>query len=215
LYQITMNVSAPENQVLNAALIQMVRDHLGSPVWHSPFQSAKITDVQAAFEATATTYTQWITGCNVWTNYPGNDFAFNEEMLLFQEELAEYFSHMGKRFRDTIPTDSNVAFNAIREVGPLNDFFTHDVTLTNMSLQYSPRLADYRTFTKWGQDKKNMLDNMRERIKKLEEHVPPRLPEDVTERMKRIVREADQKLGMRQCMSKEEITTRFGWTFWS
>jgi trimethylamine:corrinoid methyltransferase-like protein len=132
----------------------------------------------------------------VWTNYPGNDFAFNKEMLLFQEELAEYFSHMGKRFRDTIPTDSNVAFNAIREVGPLNDFFTHDVTLTNMSLQYSPRLADYRTFTKWSRDKKNMLDNVRERIKKLEEHVPPRLPEDVTERMKRIVREADQKLGM-------------------
>jgi len=194
LTHVTMNIAAPENEIVNAALVQMVRDHLRLPVWHSPYQSAKITDIQCAYEATLALYTQWVTGVTVWTNYPGNDFGYNPEMLIFHEELAEYFDHMGKRFKDTLPTEENIAFKAIKDIGPLNDFFTHEVTLRNMDLQYTPKLADYRTFTKWNSDKKSMLDRIRERIKELEVYMPPRLPKDVTERMKKIVKEADRKL---------------------
>jgi len=45
LYNVTMNFAAPENQLLNSVLIQMVHDHLGIPVNFSSAQSAKITDI--------------------------------------------------------------------------------------------------------------------------------------------------------------------------
>jgi trimethylamine--corrinoid protein Co-methyltransferase len=196
MYEVTLNYSAPENNILNACLIQMVHDHIQLPASNSPWQSAKVTDIQSAYEATLGVSFLWMVGCDAWTNYPFNDFGFNAEMLLFHEELGEYFDHMGKRFRDTLPTKENIAFEAIREVGPLNDFFTHEITLKNLNLQYSPKLADYRTFAKWNVDKKNMLDRIREKIKLLEQHMPPRLPRDVSERMKRIVKEADHKLGV-------------------
>jgi trimethylamine--corrinoid protein Co-methyltransferase len=196
LYNVTMNFGAPENQLLNCVLIQMVHDHLGIPVNFSSAQSSKITDIQSAYEATIATCLQWMTGCDLWTNYTFNDYEFNPEMLVFQHELAEYFNHMGKRFLDTLPTDENIALDAITEVGPVSDYLTHEVTLKNMSLQYRPKLADYRTFVKWSQDKKNMLDRIRDRIRELEKHVPSRLPKDTTQRMKSIVREADRELAV-------------------
>jgi trimethylamine--corrinoid protein Co-methyltransferase len=196
LYNVTMNFEAPENQLLNCVLIQMVHDHLGIPVNFSPAQSAKVTDIQAAYEATIATSFQWMTGCDLWTNYTFNDYEFNPEMLLFQNELAEYFNHMGKRFTDTLPTDENIALNAIKDVGPLSDYLTHDVTLKNMQLQYIPKLADYRTFIKWSQDRQNMLDRIRNRIIELEKRVPTRLPADMMQRMKAIVKEADHELAI-------------------
>jgi trimethylamine--corrinoid protein Co-methyltransferase len=196
LYNVTMNFEAPENQLLNCVLIQMVHDHLGIPVNFSPAQSAKLTDIQAGYEATIANCFQWMTGCDLWTNYTFNDYEFNPEMLIFQNELAEYFNHMGKRFADTLPTDENIAFDAIRDVGPLTDFLTHNVTLKNIELQYKPELADYRSFIKWSQDKENILNRIRNRRKELEEHVPSRLSTDVMQKMKLIVNEADHKLGM-------------------
>ena len=196
MFEVTLNYSAPENNILNACLIQMVHDHVGLPASNTPWQSAKVTDIQSAYEASLGISFLWMVGCYAWTNYTFNDFAFNAEMLLFHDELAEYFNHMGRRFRDTLPTKENIALEAIRDVGPIDDYFTHEITLKNLNLQYTPKLADYRSFAKWNADKTNMLDRIREKIKERGQHVPPRLPEDVTERMKRIVREADQKLGM-------------------
>jgi trimethylamine--corrinoid protein Co-methyltransferase len=196
LYNVTMNFGAPENHLLNSVLIQLVHDHLGLPVQFAPASSAKITDIQAAYEATIALLFQWMTGCDLWINYTFNDYEFNPEMLIFHDELGEYFNQMGRRFADTIPTEGNIAFDAIKEVGPLNDYLTHEVTLKNIELQYRPKLADYRTYAKWSQDKKNMLERIREKVKKLEKQVPPRLSRDVTKRMKTIVKEADHKLGV-------------------
>jgi len=192
----TMNFVAPENQLLNATLIQMVHDHVGLPVNFSPAQSAKITDIQAAYEATIATCFQWITGCDLWTNYTFNDYEFNPEMLIFQNDLAEYFNHMGKRFADTLPTNGNIALDTIEKCGPtvLTNYITHKVTLESIPLQYNPELADYRSFGSWSKDRKNMLEKIREKVRTLEQHEPPKLPEGVTERMKTIVKEADHKL---------------------
>jgi trimethylamine:corrinoid methyltransferase-like protein len=194
LIHITTNKTAPENLLLNAALIQMAHDHLGLPVCNGPYQSAKITDIQASFEASVATCSLWMLGCDFWVNYTFNDYAFNVEMLVFYDELARYFDHLGKRFIDTIPTDENVAFGAIKEVGPLADYLTHSITLKNANLQYKPELADYRDFTKWKKDKKNMLDRIREKVRILEMHRAPTLPGDVSRRMLMIVNEADRKL---------------------
>ena len=194
LLHVTMAFPAPENILLNAAQIQLIHDHLGIPINHSPTVCAKTTDIQAAYEATMAHYMLWITGCDVWTNYSFNDYAFNSEMLLFHNELAGYFNHMGKRFKDTIPTDETIAFNAIKDVGPTADYFTHEITLNNMDLQYTPELADYRTYANWSKDKKTMLTNIRNKLKQLEKHQPPPLPKDTQQNMMRIVKEADDKL---------------------
>jgi trimethylamine:corrinoid methyltransferase-like protein len=194
LYTVTTVASGPESQLLNAANVQMIHDHLGIPVNYSPHSQAKTPDIQTSYEISVSMYVQWMMGCDVWTNYSFNDYAFNPEMLLFHNELAGYFNHMGKRFKDTIPTDESIAYNAIKDAGPTADYFTHEITLNNMDLQYTPELADYRTYANWSKDKKTMLTNIRDKLKQLEKHQPPPLPKDTQQNMLKIVIEADHKL---------------------
>jgi trimethylamine--corrinoid protein Co-methyltransferase len=187
----TTNYAAPENQLLNAILIQMVHDHMEIPVNYSPNQSSKTPDFQAVHDATIAMIFQWMTACDLWTNYSFNDYAFNAEMLVFQDELAAYLDHLGNRFIDSLPNERGVAFEVIKKIGPVGNYFTHKLTLENVALQYNPRLMDYRSYASWTKDRSDMMQRIRARIKELEGYTPRRLPRDATGRMREIVKEAD------------------------
>ena len=113
--------------------------------------------------------------------------------------LDAEFARMIKHAVQGIPvSDETLALDVIHEIGPFNDFLSHEHTLRYMRAQSQPTLIDRRVREEWEQmgSLTSYERATREARRILETHVPDPLPKGAAEQMRSIVAETERELGV-------------------
>ena len=109
------------------------------------------------------------------------------------------FARMVKYCVPGIPvSDETLAVDVIAEIGPFNDFLSHDDTFAGMRTQSRSKLIDRRVREEWAADGSTTLYDraLAEARHILETHRPEPLPEAVTAELKSIIDAAERELNV-------------------
>jgi trimethylamine--corrinoid protein Co-methyltransferase len=109
------------------------------------------------------------------------------------------FARMVKFCVPGIPvSDETLAVDVIAEIGPFNDFLSHDDTYKGMRTQSRSRLIDRRVREEWAADGSTTLyDRARAEARHiLETHRPEPLPDAVAAELKSIIDAAERELNV-------------------
>ena len=183
----TICYGAPELSLLSAAYADIAR-YYGIPTWGTAGCSdSKVPDVQAAIEATFSSFANYLSGLNL-IHDPGfleNAMIGSLEMLLITNEVAG----MVKRFAGGIEVnDDTLAVEVIDSVGPGGNYLQHDHTLEHFREFYEPMLLDRNNYSTWQSlGSKTMQDRIKEKIEHiLTNHKPEPLDQEIKARIKEI-----------------------------
>lgn len=111
------------------------------------------------------------------------------------------FARMIKYSLQGIPVnDETLAVDVMHEVGPSRDFLGHDHTFKHMAEQSQPTLIDRRMREDWqAGGSTDLHQRATEKARQiLETHRPEPLPDDVLAKMRAIVEEAEEELGVKK-----------------
>lgn len=116
--------------------------------------------------------------------------TFDYGQLVLDCEFARMIKKVVQGFA---VTDTTLALDVIKEIGPFGEYLTHEHTFQGMRGQSNPELIDRRTRSAWEHSdqpdiRKRALDKVRYI---LENHEPEPLPEGVLEELQAIVEEAE------------------------
>ena len=94
--------------------------------------------------------------------------------------------------------DETLAVDVIREVGPFNDFLSHDDTFRGMRGQSQTKLIDRRVREDWAASGSTTIYDraLAEARRILETHVPEPLPDGVADELRAIIVAAEDELGV-------------------
>jgi len=171
-------------------------------IWHEMYQlpcmnvygySSKEPDIQYMYENAVALSLSALYGIDAFDAVCFNFDTECTESSVMAEEMVRYVKHMMSRFGDLAPTEENLAYDVIKEAGPMGTTMKSRHTISHMNLEYNPMLADYRPLAMYLKDRRTMWDNVRKRAKELEKHEVPALPTDVDERLRALMKEADEK----------------------
>jgi trimethylamine--corrinoid protein Co-methyltransferase len=121
--------------------------------------------------------------------------TFDYGQLVMDNEFAAMIKHAVKG----IPVnDETLSVEIINEVGPFNDFISHDSTYEYMRSQSQPMLIDRRVRDNWAaMGGTSMYEKAWEKAKELlADYEPPALPETVCDELRNIVNETEKELGV-------------------
>ena len=110
------------------------------------------------------------------------------------------FARMVKYCVPGIPvSDQTLSVDVIAEIGPFNDFLSHDDTYAGMRTQSRSRFIDRRVREEWAADGSTTLydRSLAEARRILETHTPDPLPEAVAAELKSIIDAAEREIGVR------------------
>jgi trimethylamine:corrinoid methyltransferase-like protein len=155
--------------------------------------SSKEPDIQYMYENAVALSLSALYGIDAFDAVCFNFDTECTESSVMAEEMVRYVKHMMSRFGDLAPTEENLAYDVIKEAGPMGTTMKSRHTISHMNLEYNPMLADYRPLAMYLKDRRTMWDNVRKRAKELEKHEVPALPTDVDERLRALMKEADEK----------------------
>ena len=111
------------------------------------------------------------------------------------------FARMIKYTLQGIPVnDETLAVDVMHDVGPANDFLGHDHTFEHMQEQSQPTLIDRRMREDWQADGSTDLHQRatQEARHILETHQPEPLPKEILAKLRSIVEEAEEELGVKK-----------------
>ncbi len=116
------------------------------------------------------------------------------------------FAGMIKFAVNGIPVnDETLAVDIIREVGPFNDFLSHDNTFRHRRSQSQPELIDRKIRARWqdsgGNDLYQKATQKAREI--LETHKPEPLPDNVLSKIRTIVEDTEKELGVAENHKKK------------
>jgi trimethylamine--corrinoid protein Co-methyltransferase len=124
----------------------------------------------------------------------GMTFSFAQ--LVMDNEFARMIKHV---VRGIPVSDETLAVDVIREIGPFNDFLSHDTTLKHMrDVQSQPRLIDRTIREDWEKSGRNDMTQRAEEEARhiLENHKPEPLTDSVLATLRSIVEEAEEEIGL-------------------
>ncbi len=123
--------------------------------------------------------------------------TFDFGQLLLDSEYARMIKHIVHG----VPVDDDtLAVNVIDEVGPFGNFLTHKHTIKRMRSQSQPEFID-RTMRETWERKGSLQAHQKAMLKVrkiLETHKPKSLPQDVLDKIRAIVQEAEDGLKKEQ-----------------
>ena len=121
--------------------------------------------------------------------------TFDFGQLVMDNEFARMVKHTVNGF--SIDAES-LAVDIIGEVGPAKDFLMHEHTFRHMRSQSKPELIDRRGMEEWkASGGKDIYLRATEAAREiLDNHRPELLPEDVAARLKSIIADTEQELGV-------------------
>jgi trimethylamine--corrinoid protein Co-methyltransferase len=156
-----------------------------------------VVDAQAGFEKTITGILPALAGANVIYGLGMLEMGitFDLTQLVWDHEIAEMILHSLKG----VPVnDTSLAIDVIKEMGIGKDYLSHQTTLEHMRSQSQAKLIDRRMREDWEADgSKDAYQRSHERmIEILETYEPPQLPADVLKKVRAIVVEAEEELGV-------------------
>ncbi len=121
--------------------------------------------------------------------------TFDFGQLVMDNEFAQ----MIKSVVNGIPVnDETLAVELIDTVGPFQQFLTEQHTFDHMREMSQPQLMDRKVRDKWEKDGgRSMHEKAMDKARQIiAEHKPEPLPEDVLSRMRAIVTEVEEELGV-------------------
>ena len=156
-----------------------------------------MVDAQSGHEKTLTGLMPALAGANLIYGLgmieSGMTFDFGQ--LVMDDEFAA----MIKQCVGGIPVnDETLALDVIHEIGPFQDFLSHDHTMAHMRSTSQPALIDRRVRDEWAAMGSSTLHE-RALVKAraiLETHVPDPLPDGVPEKLAAIIAAAERELGV-------------------
>ena len=119
--------------------------------------------------------------------------TFDFGQLVMDNEFAK----MIRQVVGGIPVnDQTLAVDVTKEVGPFKDFISHKSTFDHMRSQSQPKLMDRRAREKWtASGSLSMQDRANDEARRiLETHQPDPLSEDVQNRIKAVIEQAEAEL---------------------
>jgi len=119
--------------------------------------------------------------------------TFDYAQLVIDDEIARMVKQVVGGIR---VNDERLAVDDIARVGSFGDFLSLDSTMAHMREQSQPALIDRRVREDW-QERGGTDMYQRARLRAceiLETHVPQPLPDDVRQRLRKIVDDADREL---------------------
>lgn len=121
--------------------------------------------------------------------------TFDFAQLVLDNEIAKMIKHTVKGFS---VNKEALAVDVIKEIGPAKNFLTHAHTLKHMRSQSEPELIDRKGIEDWkaagGTDIYRRAQDKVKRI--LENHKPEPLMEDVATKIRSIIKETEEELGV-------------------
>jgi trimethylamine---corrinoid protein Co-methyltransferase len=120
--------------------------------------------------------------------------TFDYAQLVADDEMARMIKQVVGGVR---VDDESLAVDDIHKVGSFGDFLSLDATMAHMREQSQPALIDRRVREDWEErGSTSMYGRALARAREiLETHVPEPLPDDVRQRIRGIVDDADRELG--------------------
>jgi len=179
---------APEMSLLLAGFADLAGFY-GLPTWGTAGCSdSKLPDVQAAIEATFSSFANALAGLNL-VHDPGfleGAMIGSLEMLVITNEVAG----MARRFMRGIDVNTEtLAEKVIGRVGPGGNYLAEQHTLKHFRDElWQPMLMDRRTYHTWKADGgKSMEQRIKEKIRDiLRNHTPKPLPQSIKTKLREI-----------------------------
>ncbi len=125
--------------------------------------------------------------------------TFDFAQLVMDNEFARMIKHTLRGFsvnKDTLAVD------IIHQIGPAKDFLMHEHTFKYMRSQSQPELIDRKGKEEWkSAGGKDIYTRATEKAKSiLDNHRPEPLPENVTAKIKSIIKETEEELGVKKAL---------------
>ena len=121
--------------------------------------------------------------------------TFDFAQLVMDNEFARMIKQTVQGIR---VTDETLAVDVIKEIGPSKDFLRHAHTRKHMSVQSQPELIDrHRMKKRKSIGATDIYQRATEKVQWiLETHAPEPLPDDVIEKIRSMIRETENELGI-------------------
>jgi trimethylamine--corrinoid protein Co-methyltransferase len=157
-----------------------------------------VADAQSGHEKTLTSLLPALAGANLiyGLGMLESGVTIDYAQLVMDAE----FARMVKFCVPGIPvSDETLSIDVIADVGPFSDFLSHDDTYKGMRGQSQSKFIDRRVREEWAADgATNLYDRaLLEARRILETHVPEPLADEVAAKLKSIISEAEDELGVR------------------
>ena len=157
-----------------------------------------MADAQSGHEKTLTSLLPALAGANLiyGLGMLESGVTIDYAQLVMDAE----FARMVKFCVPGIPvSDETLSVDVIADVGPFSDFLSHDDTYKGMRGQSQSKFIDRRVREEWAADgATNLYDRaLLEARRILETHVPEPLADEVVAKLKSIISEAEDELGVR------------------
>jgi trimethylamine--corrinoid protein Co-methyltransferase len=182
-------LGAPESALVCVGTAQMARFY-GFPCRSGGAVSdAKVVDAQAGAESMMNLLTSALSGTNYILHACGileSYMVSSLEKFIVDEENCGIVKHLRKGIR--VDKDT-LAFDTLKQVGPLGEFVTHPHTLTHYRSLYNPRLFDRSSYQQWEENGSEdiAVSANREWKKRVENYVQPELPKDMRNELRSYV----------------------------
>ena len=157
-----------------------------------------MADAQSGHEKTLTSLLPALAGANLiyGLGMLESGVTIDYAQLVMDAE----FARMVKFCVPGIPvSDETLSIDVIADVGPFSDFLSHDDTYKGMRGQSQSKFIDRRVREEWAADGSTSLHDraLVEARRILETHVPEPLTDEVAAKLKSIISEAEDELGVR------------------
>jgi len=190
----TYSYGAPELSLLSAGLTEISK-WLGLPMFSTAGCSdAKSPDQQAAIEGAISIATAALSGASLIhdVGYLESGLVGSYDMLVMSNEIIG----MVKRIMGGIPVnEETLAVDVIAKVGPGGHFLGEKHTFKHFRKFWLPELIDRAKVDDWeAAGSKTLGDRVHEKVINLiETYEPEPIPDDVENRLKEIIAQADER----------------------
>jgi len=188
-----MSYAAPESMMMVAGYTDMAK-HYRLPLFgYAGCSDSNLYDQQASLESALWILMSTLSGGNLVhdVGYINNGLTTSLEQLLVSDEVIGMVRRIAGGFEID---DENLALDLIHQVGPGGEYLTSTHTLNHFRKNWFPSLVSRQTYEDWARNgAQDLGTRARKRAKKiLENHRPERLPDDVRESLRKIVRSIDR-----------------------
>lgn len=149
---------------------------------------SKIIDMQCGFEVTVSMMSALLHGANIVHDVAFMDSGLQGSLPLFVM-ANDFMGFIRAMTRGVAVNDETLALDVVDELGPTGSYLTHEHTMSHYRDAYYSELMDKGPFSSWeGRGSTTMEARAAQKVDEiLESHTVEPLPEDVQEKIKRIV----------------------------
>jgi trimethylamine--corrinoid protein Co-methyltransferase len=180
----------------NIGVAESLAHHYDLPMFAIAGASdAKLVDQQAALEAALSLMLDKLYGGKIVhdVGYLESGLCGSLAQMVICNEILDWIKHA---IQEVEVSDETLALDLIDEVGPDGQFLDSDHTLRHFRKRWYPRLLERDNYDRWqAKGSKTMAERAAERVTNiLTEHKPDPLPEEIAQKIKAIVRQAEEGL---------------------